>query len=285
MRKQQASRFLLGLCGGLCLLWGCNLNRPIDIDLPDYEPEVVVECYLQPGNPIFLSLVKSSSYFEVAQLEYEQGATVVISYDDQRDTLQPVYLPVSSSVPELEILMPLVGETLFFYTSLRPVPANYDTEFLLDITTEGGKQISAVTRIPPPVPIDTIEWKFDEEDSLAFMITRFQDDANEQNFYRRTLHRNDLRNTPEQDFQLSDEILNGQQIVIGTGYDYARGDTLIFSLSHITGDYYGFLETREAAIRGNLSPFAQPAVVRSNVQGGTGIFTGFTTDRKMVVVK
>jgi len=33
------------------LLTACGLQQTVDLDLPEYEPEVVVECYLEPGQP------------------------------------------------------------------------------------------------------------------------------------------------------------------------------------------------------------------------------------------
>ena len=275
------------VCSYLILsLTSCgDLNRPIDIDLPVFESEVVVECYLQPGQPYLLSLTESVSYFEAAQLIYVKDATVEITHGNEKILLEPVTLPLPEGVEQLEILRPLIGDSLFFYTSFATVPENYDTEFFLNITTTEGEKISAMTFIPAPVPIDTIEWKFDEDDSLAFTLTRFQDDPNNQNFYRRTLHFQSLDNEPDQDFSVDDRIFNGEMAVFGSGFDYAREDTLIFSLYHITQDYYDFLETKEAAITANLSPFAQPAVVQSNIQGGIGIFTGFTLYREEVVIK
>lgn len=269
--------FSLTACG--------DLNRPIDIDLPAFESEVVVECYLQPGQPYLLSLTESVSYFEAARLIYVKDATVEIIHGNEKIALVPVSVPLPEGVAQLEILRPLIGDSIFFYTSLAIVPAEYNSEFFLDITTAEGEKIRSMTYIPAPVPIDTIEWKFDEDDSLAFTLTRFQDDPGISNFYRRTLHFQSLDNNPDQDFSVDDRIFNGEKAVFGSGYDYEREDTLIFSLYHITEDYYDFLETKEAAITANLSPFAQPAVVKSNIQGGIGIFTGFSLYREEVVIK
>lgn len=273
-----------GLLLAVCL-GACNLNRPIDIELPPYQPELVVECYLQPGAPYLLVLTESSSYFDPARLTFIQDAEVVIEHKGIRQSLEPTYLPFPDNVPELQILKPIVGEQLFFYASAQLVPEDYESEFSLEIRTADGRSLQATTFIPPPVVMEEIEWKFDEQDSLAFVITRIQDDPDKANFYRRVLHKNSLANNPEQDFSVSDELLNGQKIPFGTGYDYKRGDTLIFSLYHITEAYYHFLETRDAAITANLSPFAQPAVVRSNIAGGIGIFTGFSLDRQEVIIE
>ena len=111
-----------------------DLNRPIDINLPDFESEVVVECYLQPGQPYILSLTESVSYFEAARLLYIKDATVEITHGNEKIALQPVSLPLPE-IDQLEILRPLVGDSLFFYTAFATVPEDYESEFFLDVTT------------------------------------------------------------------------------------------------------------------------------------------------------
>jgi len=73
-------------------------------------------------------------------------------------------------------------------------------------------------------------------------------------------------------------------LVFGTAFEYAPGDTLISTLYHISEDYYDFLESLETALNSNGNPFVQQESTRSNINGGIGIFTGFTLDRKMVIV-
>ncbi len=269
----------------LLLGFGCNLNRPIDIELPPLESAVVVECYLRPGQPFLLTLTESVGYFEPATISYVKGARVSIRFDNQEINLSPVAFPIPDGIPSIEILKPLLGDSLLFYNSSELVPAEYETDFFLDIVTADGERLTATTRIPEPVLMDTIEWGFDDDDSLAFVLSRFQDNASVMNFYRHTLHKGRLVATAEQDFSVDDRIFNGGQAAFGTDFHYIRGDTLIFSLYHIPQNYYDFLETKDAAITANLSPFAQPAVVISNIQGGMGIFTGFTLDRQQIVIE
>lgn len=275
---------MLSLLVFFCLT-SCDLNRSIDIDLPDFESEVVVECYLQPGQPYLLTLTESVSYFEPAQLTYVKNAEVEITYKGESVQLEQVALALPPGIQELQILRPLVGDSLFFYTSVEPVPFEYDEDFFLNITTQEGKEILGITSIPSPVSIDTIEWRFDDDDSLALTLTRFQDDPSMDNFYRRTLHVSSVQVEPDQDFFVDDRVFNGERAVFGSGFDYERGDTLIFTLYHITEDYFNFSETKDAAITANLSPFAQPAELKSNIQGGIGIFTGFSSDRQQVIIE
>jgi hypothetical protein len=268
----------------LVLLTACDLEQEVDLKLPEYEPQIVVECYLQPGQPYAVSLLRSVSYFDPVQVNYVKGAEVTIIHNGRTERLQLIGFPLSLAGPGLEVQSPVFGDSLFFYFSAQLVPAEYDTDFRLEITGPDGEKLTAVTRILRPVRIDTLEYKFND-DSLAFLLTKFQDNPDEKNWYRRVLQEGSIDNDPQQDFNINDEISNGQQITFGTAFDYEKGDTLIATIYHITEDYYLFRETIEAAFTANLSPFGQPARIASNIEGGIGIFTGLSFDRREVIIR
>ena len=53
------------VCAFAAFLFSCgNLEKEIDLELPLYESQIVVECYLEPGEPFLLLLTKSAAYFE-----------------------------------------------------------------------------------------------------------------------------------------------------------------------------------------------------------------------------
>ena len=41
------------------MLAGCNLEKEVDIKLPETQERIVVECYLEPGAPINLLLTRT----------------------------------------------------------------------------------------------------------------------------------------------------------------------------------------------------------------------------------
>ncbi len=285
----------LGILGLLLLgLSSCDLTRDIEIDLPEYEPEVVVESYLEPGLPFTVILTKSIGFFEDLRLVYVKDAVVTISYNGRTDTLAPFEIPINT--PGLELLLDtalvnrfaqFLGESIYLYGQLQPVPELYDTPFTLNVLTAEGEELSAVTTIPTPVDILGTPYRYND-DSLALVLTQFQDDPNRANFYRRVLEKREMNIITDengvsdtiwvgnilQDFTIDDEITNGQLITFGTGFDHRDGDTLIHSVYSVTAEYARFLETRDAAVVASLSPFGQPATVTTNVTGGQGIFTG-----------
>ncbi|MCO6480646.1 MAG: DUF4249 domain-containing protein [Phaeodactylibacter sp.] len=263
-------------------LSACDLEQEVDIELPEYESRLVVECYLEPGKPFSLLLSRSLPYFdpfpplnqEFLERILVNNAEVKVFHDGKtyelknRLDLNPFTLKVAN------------------YNSPESVPFDTLSPFELLITLADGGEITASTRILPVVRIDSLVVQFAEADTLARVLTYFTDNPEEDNYYRRMFHRSSLDSAALQDFTVDDRILEGTA-VFGTGYDYAVGDTVIATLFHINRSYYEFLESLEDAVSSNGNPFAQPSPIISSL-GGTaealGIFTGISYDRQAIVL-
>lgn len=266
------------------LLSACNLEREVELNLPVYESQLVVECYLEPGKPFNLLLSRSTPYFEpfptdpadfVSDL-LEDSATVRIEHRGE--------------VYELEngLFFDFETSKFFNYGNDELVPEDFDADFQLFITTRDGRSIEATTRLIPVVPIDSVVVQFDEQDSLARVLTYFSDEPSTANFYRRVLHEESLDSTATQDFLTNDGFLESTQVVFGTGFSYERGDVLINTLYHMDRAYYDFWQSVQLAISSNGNPFGQPGTIASNLRGDTnafGIFTGLSYDRITTVVE
>jgi Domain of unknown function (DUF4249) len=268
----------------LIFLISCNLEKEIEIDLPEYDRQPVVECYLEPGKPFRLLLTQSYSFFDPFGLDSSflqktllQDAKVSIRYDGKT-----VVLPNSLSVDEDPF-------KIFNYTAREIVPGKPGTEYTLDIILPNGKNIGGRTVMLPLVPIDSVVIEFSKDrDTLARALTYFNDDRGQTNFYRRLLNYKSLDSIPEQDFIANDRILQTAKSAFGTGYELKQKDTIYNTLFHITEDYYDYIESYQLAVFGNLNPFAQPASIKSNVSGTgnpIGIFTCLVYDREMTVVR
>jgi hypothetical protein len=267
----------------LLFLAACNLEKEIDLQLPEYENQFIVECYLEPGQPFTLLLSRSASYFdpfptttnEFLENILEDDAEVTITHNDITYTLknQLVFNPFTRKV--------------FNYFSEEKVPVDYESDFELYIRTKDGKIITAETRILPVIPIDSVVVQFAETDTLARVLTYFTDVPQQKNYFRRMLHLSSLDSIPEQDFATDDRFVE-DLVVFGTAYDYAEGDTIINTLYHIDQAYYEFLLSVAIAVNANGNPFGQPSPVISNLQGDAdalGIFTGLSYDRVVTIIR
>ncbi len=273
----------LYICVILFVIIGCTTEKEVDINLPDFVPSSVVESYLQIGTPFYLTLTNSVGFLDATKFSYIRNANVTISYNDRIDKLEMIGGTLPDSILGLNF-QGFEGDSFFVYITPTLVPEDYESYFSLNIELPNGEELSAETFLPRPIPIDTVEWKFNA-DSQAIVIMRFQDPPMEENYYWYVRHKGTLANSPAESTSFDDVLGNGQQITLSSGFNYEKGDTIIVSLYHIPEDYYQFLENNRAAQRANLSPFGLPAGAYTNIDGGIGIFAGFSRSRKRIIIQ
>lgn len=265
-------------------LASCNLTQEVDIELPEYERQPVVECYIEPGKPFRLLLTQSYAFFDPFGLDSSfldktllEDALVTIRYNGQTDTL------------ENRLSFELNPLKIFNYTGQNIAPYAPGTTFELNITLPGGGAINGSATMLPRVPIDSVvlQWNA-ERDTLARVLTYITDDMSTTNYYRRLLNYASLDSFPDQDFTIDDRLNTTPTIAFGTSYELTEGDTVFNAILHIEKAYYDYLESVQLAVVGNLNPFAQPSPIKSNVRGSAnplGIFTCLSIDRDTMIVR
>lgn len=268
-------------------LASCNLTREVNIDLPEYASQPVVECYLEPGKPFRLLLTRSYSFFDPLGLDSSfiqktllDSALVTIRYNGQTDTLY--------NLPSFEFS----PAKIFNYTGQQIVPATPGIEYQLSITLpHNAGNITASTTMLDKVPIDSVVYDFNQDpryDTLARVLMFITDDTTRTDYYRRLLNYGSLDSFPNQDFLLADRVSLTPVIAFGTGYELKEGDTVFNTIMHIQQDYYDYVESYQLAVIANLNPFAQPSRIKSNVSGSAnplGIFTCLVYDRDTTIIR
>lgn len=250
----------------------CDLEKEIEVKLPEYTPQLVVECYLQQGKPFRLVVTESSAYFDDPQPPLVPDAEAYITHNGRRIKL--AYKPMMSKK---------YGK-YYTHTTAEIMNAKPGDIFGLEVTDGKGRKVTGFTTILPTVAIEKVEWKFNDKNK-AYVLTTFQDDANAKNYYRYVTHLDSTNTNADREFTTSDNLTNGKRVSIGSAYDYDPNDTVIVSLYHIEKQYYDYLNSVDDAKSANGNPFSQPSKIKSSVQGGIGIFTNLVYTQKTVILK
>jgi len=270
---------LLGIIAAAFI--SCGLNKEIDINLPEYEIQPVVECYLIPGENYKLGLTKSNSYFD----EFPQGDSLLAFLDRIQIKNAIITIQHNGNIITLDnnVFYDAENNKLYNYYATDTVPYDTINPFTLDITLENGTKITGTARILPKVPIDSVVIEYNKDSLKARSLTYITDPKNgNANYYRRIINYDDLDSIPEQDFITDNSIISSNQIVFGTTYNIGRGTTIFNTIYRIEKQYFDYYNSVSGSIQANVNPFSQPGLIQSSVSGNAnplGIFTGMSYDR------
>jgi hypothetical protein len=252
-------------------LFSCSLEKDFEIELPALKPQLVAECYLVPGEPYRLTLTESTTYLADPEPEIVDDATVVILHNGQADTLrQAPYFDRKT-------------RKIYTHVSKTIMTGKPGEVYTLQITDAAGRRLTGTTTVQATVPIDTVQAVYNSENK-AYLLVKFMD-PKATNYYYFSVHPDSLNAEDNVDYTADDAINNGNLFAFGTGYDFEKSDTAIVTLYHLEKPYYDFLNSVDNAQSANGNPFAQPAGIQSTVQGGLGVFTNLTFDRKVIILK
>ena len=267
----------------LAVLVSCDLNQEIEIELPEYTPQITVECYVQNGKPFNLLLTKSVGYFDPLVLDPQEYLEQILVNDAQ------VSVVVENETYELVngAFLDPTSFTLNNYASSELVNFDPGTDLALEVKLADGTVLSANTSIVEPLEIDSISIEFNEVQTDMARCLIFGDDNDpEVNYVRRMLHDGSLDSLVI-DFVATDEFTECDRFVFGSDYSFERGDTVINTLIHINKEYYDFYQSVQGAAFVNGNPFGQPGQLISNIEGEgnpIGIFTSISVDTTFTIV-
>jgi hypothetical protein len=255
----------------------CNSKKEIDLKLPPYKPQYLVECYLTPNEPFRLLLSQSSGIESSIPLNPLVLADVrvfhksdTILFDDLPiiDTsYYKAYNYVSNSIVEYDTVNP-------YFLEIRIRNSNdvlrAQTKFLkrpkinkIGMSTINGTDISLNLSIDDVSKI--------ENNYYYFMIID-------------SLKKYDFEVRPRNSALFDDKLITDGKVAIYTSYKYNEGESLLARVYNITKDHYDFLASVDEAQNANGNPFGRPTFLVSNVSGAVGIFTALNFDEKKLVV-
>jgi hypothetical protein len=256
---------------------GCDLQKDIDVELPALVSQLVVECYLEPGQVPRMTVSETVPYLSSPTPILLTDVSVVLTLPSgQKEALR--------FLPGLDTLR----QKLYTHQGRNRLAAKPGDTFTLDVKDTHGRHVTATATMPALVPIDTLEWKFNDkptEERKAYLLVKFQDPAATADFYRLQIHKDSISEDPNRNLVIDDRLTNGQRVTLGTSYRYSANDTLLVTLYHIDQPYYRFIQSINDAQSANGNPFGQPASVKSTVEGGLGVFTILSYQRRQVIIR
>ncbi|WP_188548333.1 DUF4249 domain-containing protein [Hymenobacter qilianensis] len=253
-----------------------NLQQDIDVVIPDGPAQLVVECYLEPNQRAQLTVSETAPYLSSPIPVVPEDVTVVIAGPNrQRETL--LYDPGFN----------FVTGKVYTHRGRNRLLIQPGDVFTLEAKDKKGRVVTGTAKMPTPVPLDTVEFNFNDRPAQlreAIVLARFRDPLETLDFYRFQIHRDSISQDPEVDYTIEDRLNEGKEVTLGTAYIFDPGDNLIISLYHFDEPYYRFLQSTQNARNANGNPFGQPAAVQSTVQGGIGVFTILSYERRSLVI-
>ncbi|MBI4930618.1 MAG: DUF4249 domain-containing protein [Bacteroidetes bacterium] len=278
-----------------------SCQKEITIDLPPLKNKIVVDGRIEPGFPPYVILAHNMAYFghqdqNNIQNMFIHDAVIKVSNGTKTITLTEF---CSKSLPDslLAIMAEFTGvDTLLLkninyciYSTFDPsVFGQVGKTYSLSIVAE-GKTYTSSTSILPPVPLDSLWWRLDKDDTLGFIWSHLTEPAAEGNTYRWMAKKigKDPTFLPPFGAAFDDKFINGQSLNLSYGY-YNKGDTIVVKFCAIDNPSYQFFRSMEVVTNSEGNPFAAPASVLSNIypqKEALGVWCGYGTALDTVVCK
>lgn len=279
------------ILGCMLVLFSCE--KEVNINLKSGKAKVVVEGFIENGQPPVVLLTKSVGYLaqiDLSTLEnsFVHGAHITVSNGLSTITLREYALDTGINLNKF-----------FLYTidTTDPVAlafrGDWEQFYHLRIESE-GKIYEADTKIPNVRPVDSIWFRKAEKPNVTSavrMYVHFKDPDTLGNYIRYFTKRNSEIFLTGPQSVYDDAIVNGSiidSLTVFAGYSRARqpnldsvgvffvGDTVTLRWSAIDRDVYRFYNTFEYATNTVGNPFAAPVNVLTNIKGGAlGVWAGY----------
>lgn len=275
-------------------------------NVPRQDTEVVIHCYLSPQDTVLTAIVNRSRTVLGEPVRNQTGstpdATVTLSNGSRSVEL---HYDGSQKVPIHRV-------------SARTFPILAGKTYTLKARLATGETATATCTVPVPVPIaavriDSLPNLTDADGRDYYVNFSWRDPAGIANFYRvagdseyGTTRTETVKGKPvtvairavdQVSFDdlspcLTDQNQNGRSMVslpgrlpfvYSAGKIQARPPVLVNAyLLNVDVHYYQYHESLERAVRAEGNPFAEPALITSNVRGGLGCFGAYNRTKVTV---
>lgn len=274
----------------LALIVVLNSCTPeLDFGNIDFEPQIVVEGWIENGTRANVLLTQWLPLYsegkEVPAMDIPIKWAKVTLSDGERE----------------EVLVGRMDQSYissFVYTS-SVIKGEYGKKYYLKVEYS-GKTVTAETYIPEPVKIDAFTVSKCEDDFYS-ISAEFKDDPEQEDYYKffsKVISDNKrflpsfmgTINDKGYDDHTIDVVVNrglkiGKSDIKYTPY-YELDDTVVVKLTRLPKDAYLFWSDYENEVMNGKNPlFPSTTNLKSNINGGKGIWAGYAKDEKIIIIK
>lgn len=289
-RISKISWLAIGILPAIVFLLS-SCEKDITVDNGPSVEQLVVEGYIETGLPPYLLLTKTSDYYSTFYLDslgnfFVHDAIVKVSDGTDTITLTEFTIDTFGAPVSAYIGFGMIGEVGKTYT--LSVEAN-------------GKLLTSVTTIPQVFPLDSIWYETgadEDNDTLVRLICRYADPPQLGQYVRYFTSVNGGAYYPGYNSVFEDVLINGTtfDFPLDRGVNrndtasfdnyglFRKGDTITVKWSGIDKPHFDFWRTMEFELGGQGSPFAAPVIIQTNINGGQGIWGGYSSSFKTLVV-
>jgi hypothetical protein len=274
----------------IVLLLVLSCEKELDLSFPVTPSQMVVEGWIENGMPAQVILSHSAAYFSAIDSnnirDFSETHAKVKLYSDSDDEILTLKPNQSYFPPYLYKSSGIKGQS----------GDSYSIEIVLN-----GDTITASTTIPEPVELDSVWFETDPGTETKGRIwIRLTDDGSKANYYRLLYKRKgkDSRYTSTNISTFSDVMINGKTAEMGflRGYSslaevekenyFERGDTVSVKFCTIDKEQFDFWNVYQSKVIASANPLATSNnLLKSNIKGGLGMWTGYGATYYMVIAK
>lgn len=293
----------------LLVLISCT--KEVQIDIPGYQEQVVVDGRIETGGFPIVMLSKSQNVYAPTDLaayisSFISDAEVTVSNGSQSFALQLISvnsLPLESQKTVAEMLKVTLNELQLLpiqvYSTTDPLSiGEVGKTYTLTINHQ-GKSYAGSTTLLTPVALNNLYWKPDDSNSdYGYSWANLTDPAGEFNGYKWEAKRINHTSTGEYLDDLykragyfKDQYFDGLTFEFAVENPLKRkdtthleaykrfyrvGDTVVIKLSRLDYATYDFFDKKSAQLGNGGNPFATPVNIPSNISGALGIWAGIS---------
>lgn len=294
---------------GLLVYLTLSCTKEVDIEIPGFEEQLVIDGRIETGMPpiVLLSLSKEvfaptdlnafmNNFLTDAEVTVGNGTVTVTLVPFCTGSLPPELLDFAANglgiSPDSIALYNICG-----YTSLDPaIWGEVGKTYTLNVNRD-GKNYAASTLIPPPTALDKLFWKPDGSSVLhGFSWATLSDPAGQFDAYLWEARRlkgpdsdpifkkayspvtdDEFFDGKTFDFWYENMHASDEELADSVRWRYAYGDTVVIKVSKMDRYVYEFYEKKYIQLQTGGNPFATPTNVPNNISGGAlGVWAGFS---------